>query len=256
MKTLLMTLLGAVLIAPSLRAAVQPAVVKPAAKTAKPAAAPSADGFKNDEERTVYALGYLMGQNISVFALSPAELKALDSGVNAGAAGKPAAVGLDFYRPRIQELADRRMAAVAAVRKEAGKAYAEKFVKEPGVKPLPGGGWYKVTEEGKGALATPEDTLQVHYRGTFLDGSEFDSSYKRGSPFPVNLKGGVIKCWLEVLALLRAGSKAKIVCPSDVAYGDAGRGGIKGGETLLFDIEFISIEKPASAKAEGKPVKK
>ncbi|MEK7383523.1 MAG: FKBP-type peptidyl-prolyl cis-trans isomerase [Elusimicrobiota bacterium] len=236
MKTLLMALLCAVLIAAPLRAA----------KPAKPASPlPAADGFKNDEERTIYALGYMMGQNIQVFKMSPAELKVLDVGVNAGAAGKTAAIALDSYRPRVQELATRRLAAAAVVRKEAGKSFAEKFAQEPGVKPIPGGGWYKITEEGKGGLATAEDTLKVHYRGTFIDGTEFDSSYKGGSPFPVSLKGGVIKCWIDVLAILKAGAKAKIVCPSDTAYGDAGRGSIKGGETLVFDIEFVKIEKPA-----------
>ncbi|OGR90523.1 MAG: hypothetical protein A2V88_17275 [Elusimicrobia bacterium RBG_16_66_12] len=247
MKTLLMTLLGAALAAAPLRAANLPAGAKPAAKPAKPAA--SADGFKNEEERTIYALGYMMGQNIQVFTLSPAELKALDGGVNAGAAGKPAAVSLDFYRPRIQELAKLRMAAAAAARKEAGKTFSDKFAKEAGVKPIPEGGWYKIVEEGKGALATAEETLKVHYRGTLIDGSEFDSSYKRGAPYPVSLKGGVIKCWINVLAILKVGTKAKIVCPSDVAYGDAGRSGIKGGETLVFDIEFVEIEKPAAPNA-------
>ena len=240
MKTLLMTFLAAALIAAPLRAATgAPAGAKPA----KPAAA--RDGFKNDEERTIYALGYMMGQNIQVFALSPAELKVLDGGVNAGAAMKPAAVNLDLYRTRMQDLATRRTTAAAVVYKEAGKAYADKFVKEAGVNTIPGGGWYKTTEEGKGSLAMPEETLNVHYRGTHVDGTEFDSSYKRGTPFPVSLKGGVIACWLNVLKVLKAGTKAKIVCPSDVAYGDAGRPGIKGGETLLFDIEFVDIAKPA-----------
>lgn len=247
MKTLLMTLLGTTLAAAPLRAANLPAGAKPAAKTAKPAA--SADGFKNEDERTIYALGYMMGQNIQVFTLSPAELKALDGGVNAGAAGKAAAVSLDFYRPRVQELANLRMAAAAAARKAAGKAFSDKFAKEAGVKPIPGGGWYKIVEEGKGALATAEETLKVHYRGTFIDGTEFDSSHKRGAPYPVSLKGGVIKCWLDALAIMKTGTKAKLVCPSDVAYGDAGRGGIKGGETLVFDIEFVEIEKPAAPNA-------
>lgn len=234
MKTLSLALLAATLLAAPVRAA----------KTAKPAtAAPESDGFKNDDERTVYTLGYMMGQNIQVFQLSPAELKSLDAGVNAGAAGKSPAVRLELYRPHVQEMAGKRMAAQAEARKAVGKAYAEKFAAEPGVKPIPGGGWYKIVKAGKGALATQDDTLKVHYRGTFIDGTEFDSSYKRNEPFPVNLKGGVIKCWLDVLAILKPGTKAKIVCPSDIAYGDAGRGGIKPGETLLFDIEFVEIQK-------------
>lgn len=250
MKTLLMTLLGAALIAAPLRAADLPAGAKPAPKAAKAAkpAAPATDGFKNDEERTVYALGYLLGQNIQVFELTAAQLKILDLGVNAGAAKKPAAIDIDLYRPRVQELANRRASAAAAVAaagaKAAGKAYAEKFIKEPGVNAIPGGGWYQITEEGKGALATAENILNVHYRGTHIDGTEFDSSYKRGAPYPVDLKGGVIPCWINALKVLKAGTKAKLVCPSDAAYGDAGRGGIKPGETLLFDIDFVGVEKP------------
>ena len=133
---------------------------------------------------------------------------------------------------------------------------AEKFIKEPGVHAIPGGGWYQVTEEGKGELATAENILNVHYRGTHLDGTEFDSSYKRGAPYPVDLKGGVISCWINALKVLKAGTKAKLVCPSDAAYGDAGRGGIKGGEPLLFDIDFVEMEKPALPKAADKPAKR
>ena len=139
--------------------------------------------------------------------------------------------------------------------KKEGEAFLADNKKKDGVKTLPSGLQYKVMTEGKGKSPKATDTVSVQYRGTLIDGTEFDSSYKRGTPYPVNLKGGVIACWLNVLKILKAGTKAKIVCPSDVAYSDKGRPGIKGGETLLFDIEFVEIAKPA-APAADKPVKK
>jgi FKBP-type peptidyl-prolyl cis-trans isomerase FkpA len=82
--------------------------------------------------------------------------------------------------------------------------------------------------------------VKVHYRGTLIDGTEFDSSYKRNAPatFPL---GGVIRCWTEGVQLMKVGGKATLVCPSDLAYGDGGRPSIPGGATLVFEIELLEI---------------
>ena len=100
---------------------------------------------------------------------------------------------------------------------------------------------YEVITEGTGAKPKATDTVLVHYRGTFLDGREFDSSYKRNEPATFPLKG-VIKCWTEGLQLMKVGGKSKLVCPSDIAYGDAGRPPqIKGGATLVFEVELLEV---------------
>ena len=97
-------------------------------------------------------------------------------------------------------------------------------------------------KEGAGANPTATSTVKVHYHGTLRDGTVFDSSVQRGQPisFPLN---GVIPCWTEGVQKMKVGGKAKLVCPSDTAYGDQGSGPIPGGATLLFEVELIAIEK-------------
>jgi FKBP-type peptidyl-prolyl cis-trans isomerase FkpA len=95
--------------------------------------------------------------------------------------------------------------------------------------------------EGKGASPSASDTVKVHYRGTFTDGREFDSSYKRGQPisFPLNR---VIKCWTEGVQRIKVGGKAKLTCPSAIAYGERGAGSdIPGGATLVFEVDLLGI---------------
>jgi len=122
-----------------------------------------------------------------------------------------------------------------------GNPFEESFAREDGVKPIRWGGWMKVLTEGTGATPDLEDKVKVNYRGTLTDGTEFDSSYKRGQPavFPVT---GVIQCWTNGLLMMKVGEKAKFVCPSAVAYGDAGAPPkIPGGATLVFEIELLDV---------------
>src|SRR5438445_12971447 len=102
---------------------------------------------------------------------------------------------------------------------------------------------YKIEKEGNGTPPKETDTVEVNYRGTLIDGTEFDSSYKRGEPatFPVT---GVIKGWTEALLLMPVGSKWQLFIPSELAYGPNGRPSIPPSSTLLFDLELISIKEP------------
>ena len=112
---------------------------------------------------------------------------------------------------------------------------------------------YIPVSEGSGASPKPTDRVKVHYHGTLQDGTVFDSSVERGQPatFPLN---GVIACWTEGLQKMKVGGKAKLVCPSDIAYGDRGAPPkIKPGATLTFDVELISIEPPPTPKPSGAP---
>jgi FKBP-type peptidyl-prolyl cis-trans isomerase FkpA len=101
---------------------------------------------------------------------------------------------------------------------------------------------YRVLKEGKGPSPAATDTVSVHYRGTFPDGREFDSSYKRGQPasFPLNR---VIKCWTEGVQRIKVGGKSKLTCPAAIAYGEKGAGGgeIPPGAVLLFEVELLGI---------------
>ncbi len=113
---------------------------------------------------------------------------------------------------------------------------------EPGTVVTQSGLIYQSLTEGKGASPAAADTVQVHYRGTFPDGREFDSSYKRGQPasFPLNR---VIKCWTEGVQKMKVGGKAKLVCPASIAYGERGAGPIPPNATLNFEIELLDIAK-------------
>ncbi len=122
---------------------------------------------------------------------------------------------------------------------------SEEFLKEnakkEGVKTLPDGLQYKVLKEGAGKTPSGSDVVSVHYRGTLVDGTEFDSSYKRGQPieFPVN---GVIKGWTEALQLMKEGSKWMLFIPSKLAYGERGVGPIGPNEALIFEVELLKVK--------------
>nr|WP_245975200.1 FKBP-type peptidyl-prolyl cis-trans isomerase [Deminuibacter soli] len=129
-----------------------------------------------------------------------------------------------------------------AVARKAGETYLAENKKKTGVVTLPSGLQYQVVKEGTGTKPGPTDTVKVHYTGTLIDGTVFDSSVDRGEPitFPVN---GVIPGWTEALQLMPVGSKWKLFIPSDLAYGDRDMGDkIKGGSVLVFDVELLSIE--------------
>jgi FKBP-type peptidyl-prolyl cis-trans isomerase FkpA len=111
--------------------------------------------------------------------------------------------------------------------------------KEPNAKVTASGLVIRTLQEGKGAQPTASSTVKVHYKGTFPDGKEFDSSYKRGEPIEFPL-GNVIKCWTEGVAMMKVGGKAKLTCPSSIAYGTRGAGGtIPPNATLVFEVELL-----------------
>jgi FKBP-type peptidyl-prolyl cis-trans isomerase FkpA len=198
---------------------------------------------KTEDQKTFYALGLAMARDLSVFSLTPAELEFVKQGLADGATGKKAAVSLEAYNGKIQELARARRDAKGAKLASAGKDVLEKAGKEKGAVKTESGLVYVPLKEGGGASPAAADTVKVHYRGTLVDGTEFDSSYKRGQPaeFPLS---GVIKCWTEGVQKMKVGGKAKLVCPSSIAYGERGMGGaIPPNATLVFEVELLEIVK-------------
>jgi FKBP-type peptidyl-prolyl cis-trans isomerase len=143
---------------------------------------------------------------------------------------------------------EKKQEAGAANKKE-GEGFLAANKSKEGVVTLPSGLQYKILKAGTGPKPTASDTVSCNYRGTLIDGKEFDSSYKRGQPasFPVS---GVIKGWTEALQLMPVGSKWQLVIPSDLAYGDNGAGADIGpGATLIFEVELLSIEDKSKEKA-------
>ena len=138
----------------------------------------------------------------------------------------------------------------AADNEAKGKEYREKFAKEKGVKTSSTGLVYQVVEAGKGEAPKDSDTVVVNYKGTLIDGKEFDNSYTRGEPLSFRLDG-VIPGWTEGLKNIKKGGKIKLVIPPELAYGKAGVPGIPPNSTLVFDVELLDV-KPAP-KADAKP---
>ena len=209
---------------------------RPAAKP-KPAAPPA---LTTDDEKTIYALGLSIHRSLAEFDLSPAELAIVKRALTDAAAGKPAEE-LKEWGPKIQPLAQARAARVTEREKAGGKAYIEKAAAEPGALKTESGVVYRELRAGTGLSPKATDTVKVNYRGTLINGTEFDSSYARNEPaeFPLN---GVIRCWTEGVQKMKVGGKAQLVCPSDLAYGDKGQPPtIPGGAVLIFEIELLDI---------------
>jgi FKBP-type peptidyl-prolyl cis-trans isomerase FkpA len=199
--------------------------------------------LNTDEEKAFYALGLNLARNIQVFAVKPEELEFVIQGLRDAASGAKPEVELQQYGMKLNEMARARQSAKSDGEKAKGKAYLETAAKEAGVTALPAGTLYKELTAGNGDSPAATDTVKVHYKGTLIDGTEFDSSYKRNQPteFPLN---GVIKCWTEGVGHMKVGGKAKLTCPSDIAYGDNGRPPvIPGGAVLIFEVELLEITK-------------
>ena len=194
---------------------------------------------QTDEEKTLYAVGLVMQRSLRQFDLSAAELEIVRRAIADAQAGKPA-VDLDEWGPKIQALVNARGERIVAREKETSAAYLAKAAAATGAVKTDSGIVYTETTAGTGASPTPTDRVKVHYRGTLIDGTEFDSSYARNEPavFPL---GGVIRCWTEGVQRMKVGGKARLVCPSDLAYGDRGNEGIPGGAALIFEVELLEV---------------
>jgi len=216
-----------------------------AAALAPPASAQKAPS--SDDEKTIYALGVSVARNLEPFDLTPEELEFAIAGLRDEIGGKPPAVALDEYGPRIRTLAEARAKATAAKEKEAGAAFAAQEAAASGAVKTDSGLVKRTIQEGTGPSPGADDTVKVHYTGTLRDGTVFDSSVKRGEPAQFKL-GGVIPCWTEALQTMKVGGKAHITCPAEIAYGERGfPGSIPPGATLAFDVELLEIVPPGAA---------
>jgi FKBP-type peptidyl-prolyl cis-trans isomerase len=222
----------------------------PAAKTGQSTAAkrPVAPlTLKTDKDKLSYAVGMNIGRSIhsQSMEIDPAILL---RGLKDEMAGKTVMTDMEAHNTLMQaqqeakKKIDETRQASMEPNKKAGDAFLAANKTKEGVVTLPSGLQYKILKEGTGPKPTPADSVVCNYRGTLIDGKEFDSSYKRGQPatFPV---GQVIKGWTEALQLMPVGSKWELFVPPDLAYGDRGAGpDIGPGATLIFEVELISIK--------------
>ena len=212
-----------------------------AASLCAPALEAAAPELATDEQKTLYALGLALSRNLAPFGLSEAELQIVETGLTDGVLNREKQVSLETYGPQIEKLAQARSAAAAAREKKAAEAFLGKAAAEKGAKKTASGLIYSEIKPGTGDSPKATDRVKVHYQGTLTDGTVFDSSLARGEPavFPLN---GVIKCWTEGLQLMKVGGKSRLVCPSDIAYGDRGSPPtIKPGAALVFEVELLEI---------------
>jgi FKBP-type peptidyl-prolyl cis-trans isomerase FkpA/FKBP-type peptidyl-prolyl cis-trans isomerase FklB len=196
-----------------------------------------------EQQKVLYTLGIALARNLASFNLTPAELETVKAGLTDGVAGREPKVDPQVYGPKLQELQHQRMAAASDVEKKAGQAFRDKAAAEKGATKTASGLIITTLKPGNGPSPTANDKVKVHYHGTLTDGTVFDSSVQRGQPatFPLN---GVIKCWTEGVQLMKVGGKSRLVCPSDIAYGDRGAPPkIKPGATLVFEVELLEIVK-------------
>jgi FKBP-type peptidyl-prolyl cis-trans isomerase FklB len=249
---------------PAAKTAPKKATTAGTAKTTTAASSTSAPAaLKTDKDKTSYAIGSDLGNKLKMASIDvdPAILSRAIKDVLTG--GKPAMTDEEVHA-KLMELSKQVQQAQQEAQKkqmEANKVLGEKNRKEgdaflaenkskEGVVALPSGLQYKILKAGDGPKPTTADTVTCNYRGTLLDGKEFDSSYKRGQPasFPVT---GVIKGWTEALQLMPAGSKWQLFIPADLAYGDRQAGpDITPGSTLVFEVELLSIQpKPTTTGA-------
>ncbi len=210
---------------------------------AAPASSLAQPELKTEEQKTLYALGLVIAQNLSSFALSPADLEIVKAGIADGVTSKEKKVDLQTYGPKIQELQKTRVTAAAVPERKAGQAFVDKAAAEKGAVKTPSGAIVTTLKPGTGPSPTASDKVKVHYHGTLMDGTVFDSSVQRGEPITFPLSG-VIKCWTEGMQQMKVGGKSRLVCPADTAYGDRGAPPkIKPGATLVFEVELLEIVK-------------
>jgi FKBP-type peptidyl-prolyl cis-trans isomerase FklB len=239
-----------------------PSAVRPApapAATPAPAAAPatpSASGMSTAKQKASYGIGQRIGRDLrsSQLTVDDCDLPALLRGIaDAFTRAKPAVASKDLMQaenefqtallPAMQE----RMKATAEKNKKEGEAFLAANKSKPGVKATASGLQYKVLKSGSGATPTTTDEVTVHYRGTLLDGTEFDSSLDRGEPasFPVT---GVIPGWTEAIQLMKVGDKWQLFIPANLAYDQRGSGpDIGPNSVLIFDVELLDVKKGGEA---------
>tara|TARA_B100000029_G_scaffold442077_2_gene460268 strand:+ start:370 stop:1056 length:687 start_codon:yes stop_codon:yes gene_type:complete len=198
---------------------------------------------ETEEDKLYYALGLAAAQGLGPFKgnLTADQIELVKLAFSDAIEDKEAQVKLEDYVPKLGERAQQLTNSTSQAEKEKGQAFLAQAAQEEGAIQTASGLLYQELVAGTGAQPTAASKVKVHYHGTLVDGKVFDSSVDRGEPISFALNQ-VIKGWQEGLQMMQVGGKARLVIPSDLAYGDRGRPGIPGGATLVFEVELLAIE--------------
>ncbi len=227
---------------------VSAAVAQDTLPEARPVAAPAANNAEFLQKAN-YALGLDLGRSLKNDGV-PLDLQSLFAGIQAGAqdaqprwSEQELAATMQQLNQLLQQKQQERAQMASKTNKERGEVFLAENAKQEGVVKTDSGLQYKVLKRGDGESPKLQSTVRCHYKGTTIDGEEFDSSYRRGEPaeFPV---AGVIAGWTEALQMMKVGDKYQLVIPSNLAYGERGAGGAIGpNETLIFEVELLGIAR-------------
>ncbi len=209
--------------------------------------------LKTADDKALYVLAYATAHNWEVLNLSKAEQDIMKKGIADALAGSKPLVPVQEYGPRIKTLVESRQPLAAAARAKKDQPFLDKMAKEKGAHTSADGLVYLSITEGTGASPKATEVAKVQYRGSFVDGNEFDSTYRRGQPAELPLDH-VIPCWSEGVQKMKVGGKAKFACPASIGYKEKGepRGGIPGGAALIFEVELLEV-KPAPPPSPAAP---
>jgi len=203
--------------------------------------------LKSQKDKESYSLGYQFGESLKMQGLD-INLDVYTSAIRDALAGKGPQLSQEEIRATIMDVQKRTMASQQKAVKEQGdkslaegKAFLAANAKKEGVRTLPSGLQYKVVAEGSGKTPKATDEVTVNYKGTLVDGREFDNSYKRGAPANFRLDK-VIKGWTEALQLMKEGSKWQLFIPPELGYGERGAGPVPPNSVLIFEVELISVK--------------
>jgi len=221
------------------------------------APAPDAKAKKpTPDNETLYALGVLGSRNMSELALNPAQVSIMEKGMSDTLAGKKSAVDIAVYEPKVQEFAKARLTAQGDARKAKEAPLVAGYASQKGAVKSDSGLIYIPVKEGTGASPKAIDKVKVNYEGKLMDGTVFDSSYKRGQPIEFALNG-VIPCWTEGVQKMKVGGEATLVCPPSIAYGERGApGAIPPNAALVFKVELLGVTPGTPAPAAPAPAGK
>lgn len=196
---------------------------------------------RTDEQKAFYALGFALGRDTQVFSMTPEEMEYVKAGLTAYAKGKQPVVDVEALGPNIAELARTRMKARADKEREKSKPFLEKAAQEQGAVRTESGLIFQSLREGTGARPTNSDRVKVNYRALLPDGKEVESSYTLNEP-PLLPLNGIVQCWNEGVQKIKVGGKARLVCPSNLVYGDRGTPSIPGGSALVYEVELLDVQ--------------